>query len=367
MDTYVFLGPTLPLEVARKHLDAVYCPPVQQGDLLKLLPRKPRFIGIIDGYFEVVPAVWHKEILYLMSRGVHVFGASSMGALRAAELHAFGMVGVGKIFEWYRSGELEDDDEVAVAHGPAESGYRALSEAMVNIREAIDAATMNGLMPASLGARFLSVAKNLHYSRRSFATVLAMLKSEMSNEQAVCLKEFFESHPKLKEVDAIALLQRIASFRASAPPRFEAGYTLERTVFLDAMINEAEQTAAESDAQSESGADGNTGMRGLMRHEVLLRLLARREATRLGMDCSEDELTEAARIYADNLTFADEKTIFESLDFAGIEKESFFSLMRDATLLDKLDQFYDRDINSQVADHIRIRSFRERNRKSSTE
>ena len=45
-----------------------------------------------------------------------------MGALRAAELHAFGMRGVGRIFEAFRDGELEDDDEVAVVHGPAEPG-----------------------------------------------------------------------------------------------------------------------------------------------------------------------------------------------------------------------------------------------------
>ena len=43
-------------------------------------------IGIIDGYFERVPSVWHKEILWAMAEGIHVFGSASMGALRAAEL-----------------------------------------------------------------------------------------------------------------------------------------------------------------------------------------------------------------------------------------------------------------------------------------
>ena len=86
MTAYVFLGPSLPLDQARAILDAIYLPPVQQGDLLRLLELKPRYVGIIDGYFETVPAVWHKEILLAMSQGVHVFGAASMGALRAAEL-----------------------------------------------------------------------------------------------------------------------------------------------------------------------------------------------------------------------------------------------------------------------------------------
>ena len=63
------------------------------------------------------------------------FGASSMGALRAAELHTFGMRGVGEIFERYRDGVLEDDDEVAVSHASADHAYRELSVAMVNLRE----------------------------------------------------------------------------------------------------------------------------------------------------------------------------------------------------------------------------------------
>ena len=74
-------------------------------------------IGIIDGYFENIPSVWHKEILWAMSQGIHVFGSASMGALRAAELAPFGMEGVGAIFEAYRDGWLEDDDEVASEDG----------------------------------------------------------------------------------------------------------------------------------------------------------------------------------------------------------------------------------------------------------
>src|SRR5207248_2029284 len=135
-DVYVFLGPSLSVAAAEAILDANYLPPVSVGDVCALvLDREPPFaIGIVDGLFEQVPAVWHKEILYAISRNVLVFGAASMGALRAAELHQFGMIGVGNVFAAYRDGIYEEDDEVAVAHAPAEHGYRPLSEAMVNLR-----------------------------------------------------------------------------------------------------------------------------------------------------------------------------------------------------------------------------------------
>jgi len=134
VSVYVFTGPSLSAEQSRELLDAVYLPPVSQGDVYRVALKRPQAIGIIDGYFERVPSVWHKEIMWAMKEGIHVFGSASMGALRAVELEAFGMEGVGAVYEAFRSGELEDDDEVAVVHGPAETGYLSVSEAMVNIR-----------------------------------------------------------------------------------------------------------------------------------------------------------------------------------------------------------------------------------------
>src|SRR5258708_5321121 len=107
MSVVVFVGPTLPLETARLELDAIYRPPVAQGDVWRAARLNPRAIGIIDGYFEGVPTVWHKEILWAMAQGIHVVGAASMGALRAAELKDFGMEGVGPIYEAFVRGDLE--------------------------------------------------------------------------------------------------------------------------------------------------------------------------------------------------------------------------------------------------------------------
>ena len=159
--TVVFLGPTLPLAQARALLpDAEYRPPAAMGDVYRLARRRPPArLALIDGYFEQVAAVWHKELLYAMERGVAVYGAASMGALRAAELHRFGMVGVGRIFTAYRRGQLVDDDEVAVAHGPAAFGYPRFSEAMVNVRDALARARGAGVISARVHDRLVALAK----------------------------------------------------------------------------------------------------------------------------------------------------------------------------------------------------------------
>ncbi len=122
----------------------------------------------MDGFFEHVPSVWHKEILWAMSEGIHVFGAASMGALRAAELADFGMVGVGRIFELYRAGVLTADDEVALAHLPAEHGYRRVSEALVDMRVTLGAAVQAGVCELALAGRLIALAGARFYPERTW-------------------------------------------------------------------------------------------------------------------------------------------------------------------------------------------------------
>ena len=149
-DFVVFVGPSLAAEAAAELFPVSYRSPAAQGDILKAVRDGARAIGLIDGYFEGVPAVWHKEILFALSSGVHVFGAASMGALRAAELAPFGMCGVGQIFAWYRDGVIDADDEVALIHGPAETSFVSLSEPLVNVRATlIEAASSARSIPSA--------------------------------------------------------------------------------------------------------------------------------------------------------------------------------------------------------------------------
>ncbi len=130
----IFAGPTVHGADLRPDGDYVLLPPAGQGDIYRQVEAGATAIGLIDGVYETAPAVWHKEILYGLSSGVHLFGAASMGALRAAECDAFGMVGIGEIYEGYASGRLEDDSDVAQSHAPAELDFLPLSEPLVNVR-----------------------------------------------------------------------------------------------------------------------------------------------------------------------------------------------------------------------------------------
>ncbi|GEN13391.1 hypothetical protein SAMN05443572_12023 [Myxococcus fulvus] len=219
MTMYVFTGPTLPVAEARAELDAIYLPPAAQGDVYRVALERPSAIGIIDGYFERVPSIWHKEILWALSQGIAVFGASSMGALRASELSVFGMVGVGDIFESFHRGELEDDDEVAVVHGPGEDGFRPLSEAMVNVRATLKAAEAQGLIGPALHQTLVRVAKALFYPDRVWPRVLAGAAGEGASREALeALRGWLPGgRVDQKKRDALSLL-RVMRAHLEAPP-----------------------------------------------------------------------------------------------------------------------------------------------------
>lgn len=174
MKVCIFVGPTIPESEARAVLEATYLPPVSEGEICRIARERPTAIGIIDGYFECVPAVWHKEILYALSCGIHMYGSGSMGALRAAELAPFGMEGVGAIFEAYRDSHLEDDDEVAVIHGPRELGFLTLSEAMVNIRRTLSDAVSERVIDAECREALETIAKDLPYRERNYGAILEL-------------------------------------------------------------------------------------------------------------------------------------------------------------------------------------------------
>jgi ribosomal protein S12 methylthiotransferase accessory factor len=162
----VFLGPSLALERARSLLDADYRPPARRGDFV-CLPGGT-VVGLIDGVFEQDLAVSPREVSDALARGVVVFGGSSMGALRAAEIS--GMHGVGRVYEWYRDGLVSRDDEVALLFHP--EIMRPLTVPTVNVRYAVQRLRSAGTIDEVTATALLRGAEQLHFKERTYRRIL---------------------------------------------------------------------------------------------------------------------------------------------------------------------------------------------------
>ncbi|MBI5442311.1 MAG: hypothetical protein HY900_14000 [Deltaproteobacteria bacterium] len=238
MSVVVFTGPTLSRAEVTRVIDAVCLPPAAQGDVYRAALRRPEAIAIIDGTFELVPSVWHKEILWALSRGIHVFGSSSLGALRAAELERFGMVGVGVIFESFRDGVLEDDDEVAVVHGPTEETYQISSEPMVHIRASLARAFTKGVIVAETRDVLLELGKALFYPERSWGRLLDLARAAcVSTDQLDRLAAWLpHGAVNQKREDAVAMLASLRAFLETAPGPKRVSFRFEETLFWEEFV-----------------------------------------------------------------------------------------------------------------------------------
>jgi hypothetical protein len=249
MKAVVFAGPTIPAAEVAAIVDAVCLPPVSQGDVYRVSLEQPRAIGIIDGYFEQQPAVWHKEILWALHRGIHVFGSASMGALRAAELAAFGMVGVGAIYQAYRDGVLEDDDEVALVHGPAETGYRASSDPLVNMRGTLEKARAADVLDEDSAAALVRIAKSLPYPERTYGTLIARARDEGLAEST--LERWRRWLPSgavdQKRADAVAMLHAMRACLEAGSNPGPANFVFEDALWWNELRSRAAETGLTPD------------------------------------------------------------------------------------------------------------------------
>jgi hypothetical protein len=230
-DVFIFLGPTLPVAGARAELDAVYLPPVSAGDMFQLWQRRPKAVGIVDGYFERIPSVWHKEIMWIMAQGVHVFGSASLGALRAAELDSFGMRGVGRVYQAVKDGTLDRDDEVAVAWEEGPGGYRALSDAMVSIRATLEAAHRAKIISDATHDILATAGAGLFCRDRTWPTLLDAGKVAGADPAELTALRLWLPSGRVDQQadDAVAMLRQMRDFLAGRPDPLRVPWTLANT------------------------------------------------------------------------------------------------------------------------------------------
>jgi hypothetical protein len=211
----VFSGPTLADWQAQPPFARF--PPAAAGDLLRLADGPACTVLLIDGLFDQRRSVWHKEILLLLARGFRVIGAASMGALRAAELAPFGMIGYGSIFKAFASGRIAADDEVAVIHAPAEFSSMAFSVAQVDVRAVLVRAVRLGVIHVDSARALREISGAIHYRDRTWPDVVSA--GEQAELRVAPLASWLQTHGfSQKADDARGALALALKLSLSQPP-----------------------------------------------------------------------------------------------------------------------------------------------------
>ena len=223
----VYAGPSIAADEVQRHLPgAQLMPPVARGDLYRDRTLGFGMFVILDGVFSQQLAIPPREVIDVLTNGACVIGASSMGAIRAAECWPAGMQGVGTIYRLFRRGSLESDDEVALTF-MEEQGYRIASVPLINIRFSVARHLRQGKLSADQGKRIVDAAIRTHYAERNWRALLDQADVEdnggvLRQSLAAC---------DLKRADAVRALRRTAQ-RLRESPELSVPATAVAGLFL---------------------------------------------------------------------------------------------------------------------------------------
>ncbi len=332
----VFLGPSLAVNSAREILEARYLPPARRGDIYRVMTSGVDTIVLIDGVFHNTPSVWQRELLDAIEDGIQVIGASSMGALRAAELHQLGMQGFGVVFEWYRDRLIEGDDEVALLHASEDFGYRGFSVPLVNIRYTLAQAVKEEQLNPELERRLIDYVKSLPYPGRTFESVLEspILNDVAAGAVAALTSYLAMKRVDLKQQDAIGVLRHVRALPDAGEPKTHPAL-LERSSSTRQQFDRASMTRFYGSQGTFDGAElleraqANTAYVASIRAQLSARRFVREWAIQNQHSCPEDVLQKMRASFSESHSISD---LPARLRANGLTHSSFLKL-RDEYLL----------------------------------
>ncbi len=218
---FLYAGPTLfrAMRMAKPDLEGIsVLPPAKRDDVLSLCrQQRPGVMILCDGNFHLDHlAVGHAELRHALRLGWQVWGVSSMGAIRAAELRSLGMQGFGEVFTAYREDPELRDDEVALLHEPAPP-YREGSEPLFHIRRGLNWLVQQQKLSPEAALAIVAELGSAWFGDRTLSDLRDRLQQAgLAPEPLTAFFADFDRH-RQKAWDLLALLSQRPWARSSPP------------------------------------------------------------------------------------------------------------------------------------------------------
>ncbi len=270
----------------------------------------------------------------------------------------------GRIFEAFRDGTLEDDDEVAVVHGPEELGFVAVSEPMVNIRATLARAEIDGALAGSSRNALERYAKSLFFPHRTWPAIFDGARAHgLSEAELAALREWLP-HGRVdqKREDAMAMLEAMKETLAhSDRPRLD--WQFEWTHFWDEFVARPaidpvpDQVPLEAQSQAileELRLEGEDSYQRI-KTGALLRLLTHLEADRRGIEATPEAMRAALSHIRGTLGLFTRAELDAWLVRNHLTAESLERLVREHVRLRAVTDFTDTALSRLLLDELRLR------------
>lgn len=237
MKIIVFCGPTISVDEASRIITADFKPPIKHGDLISCIYNdNPDVVVIIDGAFIDQLSLWHNEINEAINKGVTVYGASAIGAIRAAEMQKSGMRGVGEVFRMYSDGIIDADDEVLCDYSVINGTYNKKTISLVNLRHVLPNAVKESVIKQDQADSIILAVKSMFYKDRTISeiTIRCLNQGIVNASESELLKEYIsKSESDLQKNDAMECLEKIGNLLIEDLDKKEKNYQYD--LFFEAL------------------------------------------------------------------------------------------------------------------------------------
>jgi len=210
--------------------------PAAHGDLARAVLDGASVIGLVDGVFEAIASVWHKEILFAIQRGVTIAGAASMGALRVAECAQFGMIPIGRIAHSYLDGSLDDDAAVAILHGPDSFGYPPFTQALVDVEATISYMQYCKFINPIQAKLMMENAHRTFFKERTVDTIVLNLPNKDYLKQQY--KKYFINQKQTDALELIRFMKQLSKQNSKQELSWKLAQPQTWTVALNKIMDE---------------------------------------------------------------------------------------------------------------------------------
>lgn len=197
-----FIGSSCSHVEASRLTDAELRPAAARGDITKAVRDGADQIVLIDGRMVDGYPPSPREVYDALSLGVTIYGAASIGALRAVELPFKGMQGVGWVYQQYASRKITSDDELAVHYDPKTG--KNLTIALVRVRYAAYCLLKTGEISQKQCSALICDLANRSYSNRTRKEIFeAATRAGISKKHSTLL---LDQNYDIKKIDALKCL-----------------------------------------------------------------------------------------------------------------------------------------------------------------
>lgn len=346
MKIIIFCGPTISASESKHMIHADFRPPAKHGDIISCVYNdRPDVIVLFDGVFIQDLTVWHSELNEAMNQGVTVYGASALGAIRAAEMESWGMRGVGNVFALFRDGIVESDDEVFCDYDFVQGQYIQRTLPIVNLRYILADAEKASLITQKQSRSILETAKAMFYKERTLDSILNACRAhgDLTDRDAETLSGFIrQSTRNIQKEDAIECLEALNNLAASDLETTRKNYQYD--LFFEALFERDRGTKHGETYHPFYYIANDYILYGsdveAVNDAALNRKLCTLIADHFNVDATGDEIAAEKKLFIQKHDLAEDGNYLSWLKDNDLAEHEFDELLAERVKIEKLQEWY---------------------------